>query len=231
MSLQDKKVVIIGGSAGIGKATAKAAAAAGAHVIIAARTEQDLARVKEEIQGRVETCTIDVRDVRGMDYCIEQIGAIDHLVYTATDAHPSPFLDADFEDSRKIFDVKFWGPFAVIQSAAPAIREGGSITLFSGVVAEKPARGLSVVAAANGAVEALARSLAVELSPIRVNAISPGFVDTDTMTGEQRKDFAATLPVKRVGEPIDLAEATLFVMQNRFLTGTVLHVDGGDRIV
>lgn len=92
MSLQDKKVVIIGGSAGIGKATAKAAAAAGAHVIIAARTEQDLARVKEEIQGRVETCTIDVRDVRGMDYCIEQIGAIDHLVYTATDAHPSPFL-------------------------------------------------------------------------------------------------------------------------------------------
>ncbi|HET6569748.1 MAG TPA: SDR family oxidoreductase [Rhodothermales bacterium] len=231
MSLQDKKVVVIGGSAGIGKATAKAAAAAGAHVVIAARNEHELAQATEEIAGHVETCTIDVRDVRGMDYCIEQIGAIDHLVYTAVDAHPSPFLETDFEEARKIFDVKLWGPFAVVQSAAPAIGDGGSITLFSGVTAYKPVRGLSVVGAANGAVEALVRALAVELSPIRVNAISPGFVDTDTMTEAQRKELAATLPVGRVGAPIDMAEAALFAMQNRFMTGTVLHLDGGDLIV
>lgn len=231
MSLQNKKIVIIGGSSGIGKATVLAAAAAGAHVVVGTRDTKDLAELPRDVVSRIDICQVDVRDLRGMDYCIDQIGPFDHLVYTAVEPHNAPFLEMEIEEAHRVFDVKLWGLIAAVQSAAPSILEGGSITLFSGVTAHKPIRGLAVLAAANGAVEALTRSLAVELSPIRVNAISPGIIDTHGMSHEQRETLATTLPARHVGEAADIAQAALLAMQNSFMTGAVIHVDGGDRIV
>jgi NAD(P)-dependent dehydrogenase (short-subunit alcohol dehydrogenase family) len=231
MSLQGKKVVVIGGSSGIGKATAKAAAEAGAHVIIGSRSEEHLSRAKEEIIGKIDYCAIDVRDLRGMDYCLEQISPFDHLVFTAVEPYSAPFLQTSIEEARKTFDVKFWGQFAAAQSAAPSLLEGGSITLFSGLAAHRPVRGLSVLAATNGAVEALVRTLAIELSPVRVNAVCPGTIKTHEVSEEKLAKLEAALPVRRIGQPEDVAQAVLFLMQSPYTTGTVLHVDGGNALI
>lgn len=221
--------MVIGGSAGIGKATAQAAVEAGARVVIASRSEEQLRETRDAL-GPVETCAFDVRDPRAMDHCFAQIGAFDHLVITAAEVTASAFIETDLDEARKTIDTKFWGPFMAVQTALPYLSEAGSITLFSGVSAHRPVRGLSVVAAANGAVEALTRSLAYELCPLRVNAVCPGFVDTHGMDEERRAALAASLPVGRVGEAEDVARAVLFLMQNPYTTGTVLRIDGGKTI-
>ncbi len=230
MSLQDKKVLIIGGTSGIGRATAEAASAAGAHVVVGGRSAERGDKVKHALP-EAEYCEMDVRDPRGLDYCLEQIGAFDHLVITAVELERSLFLETDMEAARRVFETKFWGTYAAVQTAARSIRKGGSITLFSGLSAAKPVRGLSIIAAANGAVEALMRSLAVELSPIRVNAIRPGTVDTTHMDSSRREKIASVLPASRVGEATDVAEAVLFVIQNPYMTGSIITVDGGGMLV
>lgn len=226
-----KKVLIIGGSSGIGKATAHLLAAQGAEVVIASRSNENLRGAAEEIGGNITSCVVDVRDVRSVDACFEANAPFDHLVVTAVDVRSTPFLEADLEEARQIFEVKFWGQFAAAQLAAPCIRKGGSILFFSGVAGQKPVVGLSIMAAADGAIEALVRSLAVELTPIRVNAISPGFVDTHDMEEGRRSEIAASLPVRRVGDPLDVARAALSLMENPFITGSVLVIDGGHRLV
>lgn len=230
MSLKEKRVVIIGGSAGIGKATARAALGAGASVVVASRSEEELSEARRELGASVATCVLDVRDARETDYCFSQIGSFDHLVVTAAEVHAAPFAEADVDMVRGVWDTKVLGPFVATQTALPYLREGGSVTLFSGVAAHRPARGLAVVAAANGAVEALARALALELSPLRVNAVCPGLIDTHAMSAEQRRAFAEALPARCVGEAADVAEAVLLLLQNRYITGTVLHIDGGKMI-
>ena len=227
MTLQGKKIVILGGSSGIGKATAEAAVAAGAEVTIASRSADKLARARQALDDAVDTCVLDVRDVRGMDYCLEQQSPFDHLVITAAEVTASPFLETEIEAARHLFEVKFWGQFGAVQQAVPFLRPGGSVTLFSGMVAHKPVRGMAVIGAINGAIEALTRVLALELSPLRVNAVCPGFVDTHRMDPEKRRKLAAALPGRHVGEAGDVAQAVLFLMQNPYATGTVLRLDGG----
>lgn len=202
----------------------------GMEVVIASRSEERLRDASEAMDGTVVHFVLDVRDARSIDACFEQNSPFDHLVVTAVEVRPAPFLTLDLDDAHHVFDVKFWGQLVAAQLGAPCIREGGSITLFSGVAAQRPVRGLSVLAAANGAVEALVRSLAVELSPIRVNAIAPGFIDTHEMPTERRRELAESLPVGRVGQPSDVARAVLSVMENAYLTGIVLTVDGGHRL-
>ena len=133
--LAGEKVVIIGGSSGIGLATARRALACGARLAIASRDEARLARAAESLGEGVVCHTLDVRDARTMDACFEAEGPIDHVVVTAVEVHPRPFLEMDIDEARRTFDVKFWGQFSAAQLAAPAMREGGSITLFSGVAA------------------------------------------------------------------------------------------------
>lgn len=231
LPLSQKKIVIVGGSAGIGRATARSAVEAGATVVIASRDEAHLAEAAEAIGGDVHTCAFDVRDTRAMDYCLEQVAPFDHLVVTAADVQPAPFLEAELDEAKALFDTKFWGAFSAVQAAVPFLRAEGSVVLFSGVAAHRPVRGLATAAAANGAVEAFVRSLAVELAPIRINAVAPGFVDTHGMDPQRRERLEAELPAGRVGEARDLAHAVLFLLTNPYTTGTVLHVDGGHGVV
>ena len=227
MPLQGKKILIIGGSSGIGKATAVAATQAGGRVIIAGRDQDRLDHAQEEIGPGVETCMLDVRDLREMDFSFEKMGGFDHLVVTAAEEYESPFLECELEDAKKAFDTKFWGQFTAAQRSVPFLAERGSITLFSGVPGGCVLKGQSVVAAANSAVESLARSLAVELSPIRVNAVAPGDMAADDGDEEQARALAESLPVRRAGEHRDVAHAVLYLMENQYVTGTVLRVDGG----
>lgn len=227
MPLRGQKLFIIGGSSGIGKATALAAIESGAHVIIGGRTEEKLSAAQTEIGGKLDLVVVDVRDSRELDACFEKTGGFDHLIVTAVEDYEAHFIEADIDDARKAFETKFWGQFAAVQRSLPFINERGSITLFSGVLGRRIQKGKSVLAAANGAVEALVRSLAIELSPVRVNGIAPGDILSQEASEEERKELSGSLPVHRVGSASDIAHAVLFLVENQYVTGTVLCVDGG----
>jgi len=238
MSLKDKKVVIIGGSSGMGLASAKAAAAAGAYVLIAGRSQEKLRKALDEIEGEADAHTLDVtREGEVRDF-FTRLGAFDHLVTTAATGAVGSFLALETAAARSVFESKFWGQYFAARYGATGIRQGGSITMFAGIASERPLPGLVAYAAVNGAVEGLCRTLAVELAPLRVNVISPGIVMTPAyaeMPGSAREAMfeamAANLPVRRVGRPEDVAMTVLYLMQNGYTTGTVIHVDGGHRLV
>lgn len=238
MGLKGKRVVVIGGSSGIGLAVARAAAREGALVLVASRSEEKLHQVREELGGRVGIHPLDVRREEEIRALFERVGSLDHLVVTAATGPTGRFLEVEPQAVQELFASKFWGQYLAARHAAPRLREGGSITFFSGVSAKKPIPGFSGYAAVNGAVNALCRALALELAPIRVNVVSPGIVDTPAYQGmaeEKRRDFFAAvaerLPVRRIGRAEDLAEAVLFLMENGFVTGAVFDVDGGGRLV
>ncbi len=238
MSLKDKKVVIIGGSSGMGLASAKAAAEAGAYVLIAGRSQEKLRRALDEIEGEADARPLDVTREEEVKEFFAHIGAFDHLVTTAATGAVGPFLEMETESVRGVFESKFWGQYWAARYGAAGIIPGGSITMFAGVASEKPLPGLVAYAAVNGAVEGLCRTLAVELAPLRVNVVSPGIVRTPVyagMPGEEREALfeavGSKLPVKRVGRAEDVAKTVLYLMQNGFTTGTVIQVDGGHRLV
>jgi NAD(P)-dependent dehydrogenase (short-subunit alcohol dehydrogenase family) len=234
VSLADQRLVIIGGSSGMGLATAKAAVAQGALVVIAGRSQEKLAQAKAAIGGPVEARPLDIRDEAAIKAFFAWVGAFDHLTTTGSSAQRGPFLTRDTAAVRADFDSKFWGQYLAAKYGAPQIRPGGSIVLFSGIFSQRPESGVSSHAAINSAIEGLARALAVELAPIRVNAVSPGFVDTpmfSPMDPAQKeamfRAYAAAALVKRVGRPEDVAQTVLYLMSNPFTTGSTLYVDGG----
>jgi NAD(P)-dependent dehydrogenase (short-subunit alcohol dehydrogenase family) len=234
MNLKGKRVVIIGGSSGIGLATAKLAACAGAGVVIASRSPGKLERASAEIPGEVEAVAVDLRDENSLQRFFDHVGKFDHLTTPAAEVTDGPFLDVDLRQARAAFDSKFWGQYQAARYGAPGILDGGSITLFSGSNSQRPLPQASVRAAINGAIEGLTRALAVELAPIRVNAVSPGPVDTplhDHLPEERREALfqavAASLPLKRIARPEEIAQTVLYLMTNGFTTGSTLFVDGG----
>lgn len=238
MTLKDKKVVIIGGSSGMGLASAKAAAAAGAYLLIAGRSREKMLGALDEIGGEAEGRTLDVTREDEVKKFFAEIGSLDHLVTTAAEGRIGPFLEIETADVRAVFDSKFWGQYHAARYAATAIRPGGSITMFSGVASDRPLPGLVAYAAVNGAIEALCRTLALELAPLRVNVVSPGIVMTPAYAKMPEKErramfdaLAETLPARRVGRPEDIATVVVHLMQNGYTTGSVLHVDGGHRLV
>jgi NAD(P)-dependent dehydrogenase (short-subunit alcohol dehydrogenase family) len=165
---------------------------------------------------------------------------LDHIVVTAADPTGAyaPVAEFPLNAARAILDTKLVGPWLVAKHAANHLPGSGSLTFTSGIAAYRPGPGASIIATANGALEALARSLALELAPIRVNVVSPGWVDTpiwDALAGDTKGDrfaaMAARLPAGRVGQPEDVAYAFEALMRNGFITGTVLHVDGGHRLI
>jgi NAD(P)-dependent dehydrogenase (short-subunit alcohol dehydrogenase family) len=233
MTLSNSTVVILGGSSGIGLATAKAAELEGARVVVTGRSPDRLREAGKELGGAVRTVALDVGDEAGTGALFAQLEHIDHVFITAGTVLFDPGLAATSEALRPALDTRFWGAFYAAKSAAPRMGAGGSITFMSGATAIRPLRSASVATASCGAVEAFARSLAVDLAPIRVNTIQPGLIDTPFLDslGERRQgliaEYAKRLPVGRVGRAEDVADAVLFLMKNGFVTGITLTIDGG----
>lgn len=234
-ALAGKHVVIVGGSSGMGKATAKMAQSLGATVTIASRNLEKLAAAASEIGGGVRVSPLDTTNEQTVEAWAAALGPVDHLVISASSAAHGAFADLPTDDLRSMFEAKFTGPYVTAREVLPYLQAGGSITFFSGVLSRRPAVGATGLAAVNAAVEALSKGLAQELAGrVRVNCISPGMVDTEayaSMTSEARaamyEQVGASLPVGRIGHSAEIAQAVVMAMTNGYLTGAVLDVDGG----
>ncbi|PPQ46285.1 short chain dehydrogenase [Paenibacillus peoriae] len=232
--MQNQKIVIIGGSSGIGLETAKQVISLGAEVVIASRSEDKLHKAKEMLGPRAAIYVLDTSDEQQVKSFFGKVGPYDHLIVSAAETSGGSFLQLETDQARKLFENKFWGQYYAAKYGASQLSTEGSITLFSGVVAYKPMIGSSALGAVNAAVSNLGQTLALELAPIRVNVVSPGIIDTPSrskMPENTRNQFYDTvahkLPVKRVGLAEDVARGVIYLIQNQFVTGTVLHVDGG----
>jgi NAD(P)-dependent dehydrogenase (short-subunit alcohol dehydrogenase family) len=234
MMLQGKKVVVVGGSSGIGLSTAELAKAEGAEVIIASRNADRLNAAAAKLG--VTAIPADVTSDESVVSLFRACGPVDHVVVTAAQLRSGPFKTVAMEDVRSTMEGKFWGAWRVARSAE--IRAGGSLTLVSGYLSIRPRPNSAIVGAANGALESLARSLALELAPVRVNCVSPGIIDTPiraAMPEAARLDMlaktAAALPVGRVGLGEDIARQILAFMTIGFATGSIVYIDGGALII
>ena len=239
--IANSRILIVGGSSGMGLALARRTLAIGAEVIIVGRNEDKLKRTGAELQSAaLSTVAADITQEGQVADLFERVGRLDHIVSTAADIEGAyellPLLD--LRAAQKVVESKFYGPLLLAKYGAPLLSPTGSITFTSGIAAYRPSARGSVVAAVNAGLEGLVRALAIELAPIRVNAVSPGWVDTPiwTFVAGDKKDetlsaMAKRLPVGRVGQPEDIADAISFLLGNGFTTGTVLHVEGGHRLV
>jgi NAD(P)-dependent dehydrogenase (short-subunit alcohol dehydrogenase family) len=234
MNLAGQKVVVVGGSSGIGLSTAAMAKQNGAEVIIASRSTEKLKAAADKIG--VKAIVADVTSDDSVASLFKQCGALDHVVVTAAQLKSGPFKSVSMDDVRSTMEGKFWGAWRCARSAG--IRPGGSLTLVSGFLSVRPRPGSAIVGAANGALESLTRALALELAPVRVNCVSPGLIDTPiraAMPEAARKEMlaktAAALPVKRVGESEDIALQILAFMANGFATGSIVYLDGGGLVI
>nr|WP_193580864.1 SDR family oxidoreductase [Paenibacillus aceris] len=217
--------------------TAQKAIALGAQVIIASRSEEKLNKAKELLGSQAQVYVLDTTNESEVQSFFEKLGSCDHLVISAAETSGGSFLQSETKQARALFENKFWGQYHASKYGAPALSPNGSITLFSGVVAYKPMVGSALLGAVNAAISNLGQTLALELAPLRVNVVSPGIIDTPArskMAEAARKQFYETvgekLPVKRVGFAEEVAQSVLYLIQNPFVTGTVLHVDGGHRL-
>jgi NAD(P)-dependent dehydrogenase (short-subunit alcohol dehydrogenase family) len=237
--LEDKRVVILGGSSGIGFAVAEQAASQGANVHIASSTAERVQKAVAAIGGNAQGHTLDLSDEQAVESLFARLGAFDHLVFTAGDSlYLQDLANTDLRQARRAFDLRYWAAMAAVKYGSKNIRQGGSIVLTTGIAGQRPRKGWVVPASVCGTIEALTRALALELAPLRVNAVSPGVVRTNLWQGmsaaEREHLFESvgqSLPVGRVGEPRDIAQAYLFLMQEEFATGQTLVIDGGTVLV
>jgi NAD(P)-dependent dehydrogenase (short-subunit alcohol dehydrogenase family) len=239
MSLTNKRVVIIGGTSGIGLATAHAAVDAGAEVVIASSRQSSIDAALGELSVGTIGRALDVLDTAAVEAFFDEIGAFDHLAYTAGESlRLMPVDGMDLDQARGFFQVRFFGALNAVSVASKHLRPGGSITLTSGAARTRPGAGWSVASSVCGATTSLAGALAVELAPLRVNVVEPGVVrsplwgamsleDQQAMYAQQ----AGFLPASRVGEVEDVAQAFLYAMTQTFMTGTSIPVDGGALLV
>ncbi|MEV4537732.1 SDR family oxidoreductase [Asanoa sp. NPDC049518] len=232
--LKDQSVLVVGRGSGIACAVAVVARDAGARVVAAGRDGRGLADAYAG-EPDITTDTVDLTDEASIAALGERLGAVDHVVSTASARARGHLAELDRDAVRRSFDTKVIGPLMLAKHLAHRIGDGGSITLFSGVAASKIAVGTLAVAITNGAADILARSLALELAPIRVNAVSPGVVDSgawDDLGAREKQGYIDTIrrrnPTRSVGTTGDIADGVLFAMTSPFLTGTTLHIDGGE---
>ncbi len=232
--LEDQSVLIIGRPSGIAGAIVTAARDAGAEVVIAGRDRAPLDAVYAN-DADVTTEVVDLTDEASIAALAERLGTVDHIVSTASARARGRLADLDRDAIRLSFDTKVIGPLMLAKHFAPRMNQHGSILIFAGVASAKIAVGTMGVAITNASAEVLARSLALELAPIRVNAISPGVIDTgawDAFGEEGKADYFAHIsssnPAGRIGAVEDVASGVIFALTNTFLTGTTLHIDGGE---
>ena len=227
--LSGQRVLIVGAGGGIGRATAEAFRAAGAYVVATGRYTTKLEGVGSEI------ATLDFLDNEAVEAFFAGTAHFDHVVVTAAATKSGPVGGLALDAAKASMESKFWGAYRIARAAK--INEGGSLTFVSGFLSHRPSPTSVLQGAINAALDALARGLALEKAPVRVNTVSPGLIDTPLWSGMAAVDregmferTAAKLPARRVGQPEDIADAILFVATNRFATGSTVTVDGGGTI-
>lgn len=231
-------VVVVGGSSGMGRALAAELVAQGSEVTVAGRSAGKLDAVRRELG--VRTVAMDLAVEQDIERLFATTGKVSHIVSTAADVGGAyqPISEYDVPAARSAVDSKLLGPLLLAKHGAPLLEPGGSFVFTSGIAAYRPGPRASLLAALNGALASLAAALAVELAPLRVNVVSPGWVDTPIwkdVAGDAAPEtlaaMAARLPVGRIGRTQDIAAAIIALLRNGFITGTVLHADGGHRLV
>ncbi|MEW2428719.1 SDR family oxidoreductase [Micromonospora sp. NPDC047644] len=233
--LHNRTVLVIGRAGGIAGAIVTAVRACGATVVVASRNRGALADAYGE-ELTVES--VDVTDEASVAALAQRMGRVDHVVSTASARARGRLGDLQPAAVLQSLSTKVLGPILLAKHLGPRMPQDGSFVFFSGATARKPVPGMLAVAATNGGVDAVTRALAVELAPLRVNAVSPGTIDSgayDALGEEQKAELfasrAARNPVGRVGEPDDVARAVLHALTSTFTTGTTLAVDGGETLV
>jgi NAD(P)-dependent dehydrogenase (short-subunit alcohol dehydrogenase family) len=238
MTLAQQRILIIGGSNGMGLATARSLARQGAEVLIAGRSQDKLDAALAGIEGRAAGYVADFTDPASLAALFQRVGRIDHLVLAASaNAAWGPFSAIDATALRAALEGKLIGYWQSLQAALPHLRRDGSVVMLSGAASRTAMPGTAGLAAVNGAITQLGQTLARELAPLRVNVVSPGLVDTPAYDGlpvEAKAGMfagaAKSLPVGRTGTPEDVAEAIVYLLGNGFTTGALLDVDGGARM-
>jgi NAD(P)-dependent dehydrogenase (short-subunit alcohol dehydrogenase family) len=236
--LAGQTVVVIGGSAGIGRATAQAARAEGADVVLTARNAERLERAGRELGVR-STAAFDAGDFAAVARFFADLpGPIDHVLVTAGGPYYAPLPEFDFDRARRNVDEHLLLPIHVAREASKKMRPGGTLLFIGGTGARRPGVGLAMISALTAALPALVATLAIEVAPVRVNLIAAGFVDTPlsaSLLGEgldaRRDELRATLPIGRVVGPEDVARLAVQLMANTALTGATYDVDGGQQLV
>jgi NAD(P)-dependent dehydrogenase (short-subunit alcohol dehydrogenase family) len=236
MKLKGANIVVMGGSSGIGLAAAKLAQHEGATVTIAGRSQEKLAQAQRELD-EVQTVVADVTNEASVGRVFEELNHVDHVLISAGTIVNGKIVDNDLATLRHIVDERIWGPTYVVRHARPRMTSG-SMTFMSGGLSSRPRLGAAMITAALAAVEALAPALALELAPVRVNAVTPGLIDTPLLHaayGANRDALvnsrAAALPGKRIGTADEVAQAIIMLMTNEYINGAVLHIDGGGRFL
>ena len=237
--LTGQRIVVTGITGGIARATAKRLLPLGADVIVTARSRDKLDQALVELDGKISGEVMDLLDPLSIAGLFETVGAFDHLVTPAASGTLSPLSDLDLGKARELLETKLWGQLLCAREGVKRLRETGSITLFSGTVTQKPLPGGSAFAAVGAASEAMARVWGLELAPLRVNTVVPGVIDTrvwSDILGEEAASatieaIAGTLPVGRVGTADEVAKAVVFLIDNGFVNGISLVVDGGHRLI
>jgi NAD(P)-dependent dehydrogenase (short-subunit alcohol dehydrogenase family) len=215
------------------------AASFGADVVIASSSTERVQTAIKSIGGKSDGRTLDVSNERAIHTFFTELGAFDHLVFTAGDSlHLQDLASTDLKQARRAFELRYWAALAAVKYGSLHIRKGGSVVLTAGIAGLRPHSGWVIAASVCGTIEALTRALAIELAPIRVNAVSPGVVRTNlwqNMNSADREQLFESvgkrLPVGRVGEAHDIAQAYLFLMKEGFSTGQIVVVDGGTVLV
>lgn len=231
MAIAGMRLLVVGGTTGIGRATAIAAQSAGATVFATGRSLASVSSLPVGIEG----ITLSYDDGTSIEALTSRVGTLDALVLAgSSDIAWGAFADTTEADLRRAFDSKFWGYWRVIQAIIPILSDNGSITLLTGAAARAAMPGTSGLAAVNGAIEAMAKVMAAELAPLRVNTVSPGMTNTEAYAGMPMEARAAMfasaaerLPAKRIGSSNDIAQAVLLSLGNGFLTGATIDIDGG----
>jgi NAD(P)-dependent dehydrogenase (short-subunit alcohol dehydrogenase family) len=236
--LMGQTLVVIGGSAGIGFETARRASLEGAKVVL---TGRDPRRLKEAsaLVNAVSSAAFDATDPGRLQRFFDDLQEpADHVMLTAGGSYYAPLADLDFVQVHRAFEEHIVLPMRVAQDIAKAVRPGGTVLYMTGTAARRPGIGLSVAAVLAAALPALVANLALEMAPVRVNLIAAGFVDTELSAlslgddiQKRRDELRATLPIRRVVGPADVAALAVHIMTNTALTGATYDIDGGQQLI